>query len=160
MIVREIPSSFVSRVLVTIGLVVLAGLTVYFLGKLIEALLVIFAAVLLAVAITGVRCIIQNRTPLSDAWSLVATYFLIAVLITGAAAVIWPQLSEQIPKFTDQLPRAFEQLREKIEGTAWVEKVVDSAPLNGGKMAQMASICRTGCWVFSPVRRAPSSAFP
>ncbi len=114
----------------TIGLVVLAVLSVYFLGQLIEVLLVIFAAVLLAVAITGVRCIIQHRTPLSAGWSLVATYFLIAILMTAASAVIWPQLSEQIPKFTEQVPRAIEQLGNMISGTPWLEEVVSGPPDN------------------------------
>lgn len=120
-------SGFVFRVLVTIGLVFLAGLTVYFLGKLIEVLLVVFAAVLLAVAITGVRCIIQSRTPLSEAWSLVATYFLVVVLMAGATAVILPQLSEQIPKFIDQVPKAFEQLGEMLERAPRIEEAIESA---------------------------------
>ena len=130
MAVRE-ESGFVYRVLLTIGLVLLAGLTVYFLGKLIEVLLVIFAAVLLAAAITGVRCIIQSRTPLSAVWSLVATYALVIVLIAGAAAVIWPQLSEQIPKFIDQVPEAFDQLGEIADRMPWVEEAIDGAGDNG-----------------------------
>ena len=130
MAVRE-DSSFVSRVLVTIGLVLLAGLTILFLGKLIEVLLVIFAAVLLAVAITGVRCIVEHHTPLSDVWSMVATYFLVVVLMAGAAAVIWPQLSEQIPKFIDQVPKAFEQLGEMLDRTPQIEEAIDSAGDSG-----------------------------
>ncbi|SDM20747.1 Predicted PurR-regulated permease PerM [Geoalkalibacter ferrihydriticus] len=119
-------SGFVSRVLTTIGLVVLAGLTVYFFGLLVEVLLVIFAAVLLAVAITGVRCIIHDRTPLSERWSLVATYLLIVVLMAGAGAVIWPQLSEQIPKFIEKVPEAFEQLSEMAGRMPWVEGAIES----------------------------------
>lgn len=130
---RSEASNFTSRVLLTIGLVVLAGLTVYFLGKLIEVLLVIFAAVLLAVAITGVRCIIQHRTPLSEGWSLVATYALVVVLITGAAAVIWPQLSEQIPKFIDQVPKALEELGEMADRMPWVEQAIESASDSNGE---------------------------
>ena len=126
MTVRE-GSDFVSRVLVTIGLVLLAGLTVYFLGKLIEVLLVIFAGVLLAVALTGLRCIIQSRTPLSEGWSMLATYFLVFVLIAGATAVIWPQLAEQIPEFSDQVPQAVEQLSEMLDRAPWVQEVIDNA---------------------------------
>ena len=129
MAVRE-ESGFVSRVLVTIGLVVLAALTVFFLGKLIEVLLVIFAAVLLAVAITGVRCIVQHHTPLSGVWSLVATYFLVVMLMAGATAIIWPQLSEQIPKFIDQVPKAFQQLGEMVDQMPWVEEAIESAGEN------------------------------
>lgn len=126
MVVRE-ESGFIFRVLVTIGLVLLAGLAVYFLGKLIEVLLVIFAAVLLAVAITGVRCIIQHHTPLSAVWSLVATYLLVILLMVGAAAMIWPQLSEQLPKLTDQVPQAFERLGEMLDQAPWVEEAIDNA---------------------------------
>ena len=120
-------SGFVSRVLTTIGLVVLAGLTIYFFGLLVEVLLVIFAAVLLAVAITGVRCIILDRTPLSAGWSMVATYLLVVVLMTGAGAVIGPQLSEQIPKFIDKVPEAFEQLSELGDRVPWLEGAIESA---------------------------------
>jgi len=120
-------SGFVSRVLTTISLVVLAGLTVYFFGLLVEVLLVIFAAVLLAVAITGVRCIIHDRTPLSERWSLVVTYLLVVVLMAGAGAVIWPQLSDQIPKFIDKIPEAFEQLSEIADRIPWVEGAIESA---------------------------------
>ncbi|SDB61448.1 Predicted PurR-regulated permease PerM [Desulfonatronum thiosulfatophilum] len=118
-------SSFVSRVLTTIGLVVLAGLTVYFFGLLVEVFLVVFAAVLLAVAITGVRCIIHDRTPLSEGWSLVATYLLVVVLMAGAGAVIWPQLSEQIPKLIDKVPEAVKQLREMADRMPWVEGAIE-----------------------------------
>ncbi len=126
MAVRE-SSGFVSRVLITIGLVILAGLMVYFLGKLIDVLLLIFSAVLLAVAVTGVRCIIEHRTPLSAGWSLAATYLLIIVVTAGAVAVIWPQLSEQIPKFVDQVPRAFERLGDVADQMPWIEEAIEDA---------------------------------
>jgi len=126
-VAREVSSDFVSRVLVTIGLVILAGLTVYFLGKLIDVLLLIFAAVLLAVAITGVRCIIHHHTPLSAGWSLAATYLLVVVLMAGSVAVIWPQLAEQIPKFIDQVPRAFERLGEAVDRAPWIEQAIEDA---------------------------------
>ena len=119
-------SGFVHRVLVTIGLVVLAGLTVFFFAKLIEVLLVIFAALMLAVAMTGVRCIIHDRTPLSEGWAMVATYLLVTVLMAGATAVIWPQLSEQLPKFVEQVPRALEQLGEVLDRTPQIEDTIDS----------------------------------
>ena len=119
-------SGFVSRVLTTIGLVVLAGLTVYFFGLLVEVFLVFFAAVLLAVAITGVRCIIHDRTPLSEGWSLAATYVLVVVLMAGAGAVIWPQLSKQIPIFIDKVPESFEQLSEMADRMPWVEGAIES----------------------------------
>lgn len=127
MVVPEASPGFVARVLLTIGLVALAGLTLYFLGQLVDVLLVIFAAVLLAVAITGVRCIIQSRTPLSDGWSLVATYILIVLLLAGATAVIWPQLSEQVPKFIDQVPKALDRASRVIDQMPWVEAAVENA---------------------------------
>lgn len=141
MITPEVPSGFVRRVLTTIGLVLLAGLAVYFLGTLIEVLLVIFAALLLAVAITGIRCIIQSRTPLSGRWSMVATYVLIALLMAGATAVIWPQLAEQIPKIAEQVPLAVEQLGGKMERTPWVKKALDSAS-NGEGSAVSAGVAQ------------------
>ena len=131
MVERDVSSGFVPRVLVTIGLVLLAGLTVFFLGKLIEVLLVIFAAVLLAVAITGVRCVIQSRTPLSGVWSLVATYLLTVALMAGATAVIWPQLSEQMPEFIEQVPRAVEQLGELFEQLPWSEEAKEMGNADG-----------------------------
>ena len=130
MAVRE-GSSFVSRVLVTIGLVVLAGLILYFLGQLIEVLLLIFAAVLMAVALTGVRCIIQSRTPLSEGWSMAATYLLLVVLLAGATVVIWPQLAEQIPQVADQAPKAFQQLREMLDQAPQIEAAIDDAARTG-----------------------------
>lgn len=125
-------SGFVSRVLTTISLVVLAGLTVYFFGLLVEVLLVIFAAVLMAAAITGVRSIIHDRTPLSERWSLVATYLLVVALMAGAGAVIWPQLSEQIPQFIDKVPEAFGKLSEMADRMPWVEGAIERVGDDGG----------------------------
>ena len=125
-------SSFVSRVLITIGLVVLAGLTVYLLGNLIEVLLVVFAAVMVAVAITGVRCIIHRLTPLSQGWSMVATYFLVLALMAGAIAVIWPQLAEQIPKFSDQVPEALDKIRQLADQAPWAAEVVENVGADEG----------------------------
>lgn len=117
-------SDFVPRVLTTIGLVALAVLTIYFLGKLLDVLLLIFASVLLAVAITGVRRVIDHFTPLSNGWSLAATYLLLVVLIAGSVAVVWPQLAAQIPEFIDSIPRAVEKLEEIIDGWPRVREAV------------------------------------
>ncbi|MCC5821850.1 MAG: AI-2E family transporter [Phycisphaerales bacterium] len=116
----------------TIGLVVLAALTIYFLGKLIDVILLIFASVLLAVAITGVRCIIQHITPMSRIWSLAATYLLVVMLIAGTVAVIWPQLAAQIPQFIDKVPRAVEQLVDSVERVPWATEAIEDAIYDRG----------------------------
>ncbi|MCC5785900.1 MAG: AI-2E family transporter [Phycisphaerales bacterium] len=111
----------------TIGLVVLAVLTVFFLSKLIDVILLIFASVLLAVAITGVRSLIRRLTPLSEGWSLAATYLLLAALIGGAVAVIWPQLAEQLPKFIDKVPQAIDKLRDFVDKLPWLKEAIEGA---------------------------------
>jgi predicted PurR-regulated permease PerM len=133
MVAREVSSNFVARVLVTIGLVLLAGLTVYFLGKLIDVLLLIFASVLLAAAITGVRSLIQHLTPLSAGWSLAATYVLLLVLIAGAVVGIWPQLAEQVPEVIDKVPQALERLSDLVDRVPWAKEALESTNDENGK---------------------------
>jgi predicted PurR-regulated permease PerM len=90
-------------------------LSIYVLGRLTHVLLLLFAAVLLAIAVGGVARLIGRYSPLSPVWSLAGTYLLILMLTAGMAALVWPQAAEQLPKLAEQLPQAVNQIAGAVE---------------------------------------------
>ena len=104
------PVTFAHRVLIAAGLVALVALLVYFMGLLVDVLLLLFAAVLLTVAIDGLTRLVLRYLPLARLWALLVAFALILLFVLGLAALIGPQLVEQVPKLLQQLPAALQEL--------------------------------------------------
>ncbi|MFU8814568.1 MAG: AI-2E family transporter [Pseudomonadales bacterium] len=117
-------AQFSRRVLIVLGLVTLVALLIYFLGLLIDVLLMAFSGVLVAVAIDGFTRIIQRHTPLSRGLSLTAAAALIVVGFVGMGVLIGPEIGQQIPELMRQLPRAIREVVQFAQGLPGFEALV------------------------------------
>ncbi|WP_181919515.1 AI-2E family transporter [Alkalilimnicola ehrlichii] len=106
--------SFAQRVLIAAGLIALVALFIYFLGQLIDVLLLAFAGVLIAVAIDGLTRLVMRYLPLSRAWALLSALAGILLLIGGFGALIGPQIAEQLPQLVRQLPEAVREVTQAL----------------------------------------------
>ncbi|EWH02238.1 AI-2E family transporter [Halomonas sp. BC04] len=114
-------SLFSRRVLITIGLIALVAILLYFAAQLIDVLLLVFAGILVAVSIDGVSRLVARYLPLARAWTLSLAFLLILFLSVGLGFVIGPPLKEQLPLLIQQLPEALQELAATVMGLPGIE---------------------------------------
>lgn len=117
----ETISRYTRRVMIAIGLAALVAVLLYFAHQLIHVLLLVFAAILAAVAIDGVVRLCQRYLPIGRRWALVIALLLICLLLGGLGALIGPRLVEELPQLAQQLPQAFRRLTQRIQDLPGIE---------------------------------------
>lgn len=137
-------SQFARKVLIVIGLVVLAFTAIYFLNVVSYGLLVLFAGALFAVLLDGLAKIVHRFTRLPQRWAFAAAVLALAVLIAlggGAGSVMVsrqaPTLSREVSK---SLNRLHSQLRRSELGRKALQSVnsAGSASSQGAKKSEMS----------------------
>lgn len=129
-------SRFTRRVLIVIGLVGLVSVLLYFANQLIGVLLLVFASILVAVAVDGMVRLCQRYLPLSRPWALVLATALIMLVLVGLGALIGPPLMEQLSQLAQQLPQAFQRLVDLVRGLPGVEQALGGVDEPARALAQ------------------------
>lgn len=114
-------SLFTRRLLITVGLVALVAILLYFAAQLIDVLLLVFAGILVAVSIDGVSRLVARYLPLSRFWTLSLAFILIVLLFVVLGFVIGPPMKEQLPQLVQQLPEALQELVATLLGLPGIE---------------------------------------
>lgn len=118
-------------VLLAIGLVVL----VWLLG---DVLLLVFAGILLAIAIDGLAMPVAERSPLPRGWAVLAVVVLLALLLIGAGFLIVPQFLEQIGALWQRLEELGGQAQQILQRYPWLERLLEGDGEGGGAPGQIA----------------------
>ncbi len=128
-----------------VSLLVLLGCLLLLFWLMPKMPLLLFAGVLLAVALRGSGEWIGARTGLSGGWGTALFCLLIvALMVVGALAIAAP-LAEQVDMLWQQVPQAFGRLRERIEAYQWGRQLLEQADpaklpsLAGGSAASALS---------------------
>ncbi|HXG84362.1 MAG TPA: AI-2E family transporter, partial [Pyrinomonadaceae bacterium] len=133
---RPTRQSFVRRVLIVIGLVVLSVLILSVLWLGLEIFLLVFAGLLLGIFIRSLSDFLSRRTPLSETWS-VAIVLLIVALVALGVWLLSDSIQQQFYELSEQLPVAFNQLREQILqyplGRRIIERIQTAQQFVGGQ---------------------------
>ncbi|MCC5883277.1 MAG: AI-2E family transporter [Halomonas sp.] len=114
-------SRFTRRVLIILGLASLVVIMLFFASQLIDVLLLVFASVLVAVAIDGAVRLCQRYLPLGRQWALALAMTLISLILLVLGALIGPRLGEQLPQLIAELPEAFMQLLSNFRELPGIE---------------------------------------
>jgi len=120
--------SYLQRVLITAGFVVLALVILYLLLSLAHVLLLVFAGTLVAVFLGGVARYMSYYTPLPRPLSVALV--VIALLAAGIAlsSVAGPRIANQIAQLVDRLPDAARRLQDMIQEYEWSRRLFIEAP--------------------------------
>src|SRR5687767_12538625 len=118
---------FIKRVLITVGIVLLALALALLLWWGIRVLLVGFAGVLVAVLLRSIALGIHKVTRLPVGWSLALTCVLLVALFVGLYFLIAPDVVEQTAQLADRLPKAVEKLKERINQSKMRSQVMKLA---------------------------------
>ncbi|MFW3615647.1 AI-2E family transporter [Billgrantia antri] len=129
-------SHFTRRALIVIGLVGLVSMLLYFANQLLGVLLLVFASVLVAVAIDGMVRLCRRYLPLSRPWALVLVAILIVLILVGLGALVGPPLMTQLSQLTQELPQAFQQLVDMARELPGVEQALGGVDEPARSLAQ------------------------
>jgi predicted PurR-regulated permease PerM len=112
---RRSMASFARHVLVATALVVLALLTWRVAGALVMA----FAAVLLAILLRMIAEPLLDYTRLPEGWAITFVAILLATLLCAIVWLAGSEISAQVYDVTQMLPQALRQLRSASATAGW-----------------------------------------
>jgi len=116
--------SFPNRVFITVAIVALTLLVMYLFVVLSRVLLVVFAGVLLAVALGGGADLLRRRTPLGRRSALALVILILVALPVLLSSIVGPGLGSQVNELIVQLPEAFETAQDRLAEQAWIQRLI------------------------------------
>lgn len=121
---------FTARVLIVAG--VTATLLALWAGR--HAVLLFFAAVLVACGLRGVAKPLRKRLPIGEKGSIALAGLIILALLGGLFALLGAQLSDQFATLIRSLPAAWSNLQDRLQATDFGAAVYEQArsALQGG----------------------------
>jgi predicted PurR-regulated permease PerM len=132
--------AFVRRVLIVASIVVLLLLA----WSLVDVLLLIFGAVLIAVLLRALADPIVRRTPFSDGWALATVTLALVVAIGLAAWLFGAEVRAQVGELVERLPEAWRSFEERLAATDLGERLIsraqDAAPDAGSVVSGLADV--------------------
>lgn len=119
---------FTGRVLIAVGVGAALLAVLYLLQQLAEGLLIVFAGLLLAVALDALASWLSQRSGLPRGASLIIIGILAPVLALGAAWLAGPRFADQISRLQEHIPTAVEQLRTSLQQVDWLRSLTEGSP--------------------------------
>lgn len=124
------------RALTVVAVVGLALL----LWQIVDALLLLFIGVLLAVFLRGLARRLSTHAPLSTKWSLAVVVLAIAGLIAGTSVLLGPRISQQFAQLSQALPETVDQLKQSLQQTEWGRYVLGEVPTSGSELSRRGNL--------------------
>ena len=118
------------RTLVVVVIVALALLA----WQIVDALLLVFMGLLLAVLFRGLGRKLAAHTPLSMGWALGVVALLVVGGLVLGGYLLGPRISAQFSELSETLPQSVQQLRESLQGTPLGDAVLDQVQNGSGGM--------------------------
>jgi len=132
--------AFLRRVLIVAAVGALALL----LWFVVDILLLVFGAVLVAVLLRALAEPIARRTPLSDGWALAAATFALLVAVGLAGWLFGAEVRAQVAELAERLPEAWRTFQERLGASEFGQRLVsraeDAAPGAGSVVSGFASV--------------------
>ncbi len=122
------PPSFARRALVAIGGAAAVVVLLLFVWYARDVLLLAFAGVLLAVFLRRQATWISARTPIPASWAVGVVALALVGLLAAAFWLRGPAIAQEVDTLRESLPRAAQELRTRLEGYAWGQRLVAEAP--------------------------------
>lgn len=121
-------SAFAIRVLIGAGVVLALLLFVALLWYAVDALLLTFAAVLLAIILRSVSDWLEAHTRLSDRWALAVVVIALLLILGIFTALAAPQIIEQAGQLQARLPEAIGAVYAVLREHPWGRWLLDLLP--------------------------------
>lgn len=120
--------TFIERVLITIGFVILASLLLLLLYFTFDVILLVFAAILLAIFLRGIADLLGRFVRLGDAWMVLIAAALLVLLAAAAIAGLAPSVADQVDHLRAEIPKSIEAARNYILQFGWGRAIIAQLP--------------------------------
>jgi predicted PurR-regulated permease PerM len=120
--------NFLRRVLIVAVVALLVLLLAYLLRHVGGVLLLVFAGMLLAVALDGLTGLVQRHTPLERGWSLLIVLIGLCALVGAIVALLGPLIADQMTQLIQRLPEAVDAIRSKLQTNEWGRMLLRNLP--------------------------------
>lgn len=131
-------SRFVRQVLIVVGIVLFTGLFLSLIYFILDIILLIFAALLLAVFLRGLADFLNKYTRLPEAVSVLLVTVLLLGMLAGAIALLAPDVAEQYRHLRVELPKSLKKVADYISQFSWGKAIIEQMP-NSGKLLEKLS---------------------
>ena len=122
---------FTRRALIAGAVAVSAVLVVAFAWYAGQVLMLTFAAILAGIFLRGLSERVERRLGLSDRWSLTLVVLTLVVLAALTGWLFAASIAEQVGQLQEQIPRALDQARQRVEQTSWGRQLLSQLQRGG-----------------------------
>lgn len=102
----------------------------------VDVVLLVFASILLAIALRALAEPVAKRFGIHEPWAVGIVVALLVVLFSGVGWAIAPAIGEQATQLRSALPDALQRLQQELSRFVWLESLFDSAPHSDAPLAQ------------------------
>lgn len=119
--------SYVSRILVAVGVTVAVLSLLALLWFAVDMLLLVFAGILVAVLLRAPADWLAGHTPLSGGWSVGVVIVALALLLWGGGVLMTTPVMDQFNTLSTMLPQTIVDLKQQLLNNSWGEQLVRQA---------------------------------
>jgi len=116
--------------------ITVAVLTLLLIVFAVNAVLLVFASVLVAIALRALAEPLAKRIGISEPWAVAVVVALLVLLLSSVGWAIAPAIGEQASQLRTALPDAMQRLQQELSRFVWLESLFDSAPAADAPIAQ------------------------
>jgi len=120
--------SFVQKVATACGLVVATVLLLALLYYTFDVVMLVFAAALLAIFLSGLADIIKPYVPLGDGLRVLLVSVILLAIVGGTVALLSPSIADQGQHLREELPKSAESVRAYVSQYGWGRTLIEQLP--------------------------------
>jgi len=120
--------TFTHRVLIIVGIVTLTILLVWGAIYVIDVILLLFAAALLAIFLRGLAELMQRYTKIPEGLSVLIVAVLLLGIMVLAIFLLAPSVTEEVRHLRDELPKSAQKASEYIQQFSWGRTIIEQLP--------------------------------
>lgn len=121
-------TTFAQKAGIAVGIALAAVLLLLLLYYTFDVVLLVFAAALLAIFLSGLAETIKPYVKLGDGLLVLLVSVLLIAIVGGTIALLSPSVAEQVQHLRVELPRSATQFAEYLSHYSWGQAIIDQMP--------------------------------
>lgn len=119
---------FVKRLLVICTVITLIILVVIGVSYIVDILMLVFAAALIAIFLRGLADLINDRLKISEGKAVLLVSVLLVLFLAGSIALLAPSVTEQIRNLRADMPRSIQNVTAYLSKYGWGRAILEHTP--------------------------------
>ena len=121
-------SQFVKRVLITVAIVAAFVLLIWAFAYVIDVVLLLFGAILLAIFLHGLANILRRYFHISEGYSVLLVAGTLAAVIAFSVWLLAPSVVEQVQNLRAELPQSAQKVSQYLSNYGWGKFILEQMP--------------------------------